>query len=159
MPSPSDPLRLKVRDRFLTVLGAITAGADYFYTPSIVTKSFVEFAETGEDVRYVVYTDTGPSETSISGHEQYDEVFYVMVGGRIFDYNDPVSKLEKCLQVVRKAINDDATTASSGSLLQLASEGVVNVRIDSAPIIEHQMALEGYLFFFQPFLVRLQWDF
>jgi len=158
MAPSSSPLRLQVRDRVIVVLQAITAGSTYWTTPSLVSKSFIEWAEEPGNVKYVVYTDVGPGGWDLTGHKMYDEIFHVIVGGAVYDSSDPVSVMEKCIEDVRLSIVKDATAGGAGSLLAMSSTGVVQVRPDGPPVIDAQLAVEGKMFFFQPFLVHTTWS-
>lgn len=148
---PADPKRLQIIDRFVTVLKAITAGADYFYTPYQVEKKALIQPEVSGTPCYLVLPDSGGA-IEVSGQELYDEHFYVAVTGIVQDYDDIATKLERAIRDVRKAINEDSTSETSGTLGTLA----VQVRIDEPPEIDY---FENFGFFNQRFRVVISGDF
>jgi len=128
--APSEPLRLTVLKRFETVLNAITAGDNYFYTPHKVDKHPISYELAKYGPLYQVFSgdEAGPVDQVGVGHRVQDETFYVRVQGIVYDRTDLTTKLEKCLADVRKAVNDDAVSAASGSLGALT----VQVRMDES---------------------------
>lgn len=119
---PSNPERLKVINRFVTVLSAITAGDTYFFTPYDVEK----FRRVRDQVNlpegkphYEVVSDVGDSE--LAATELSDETMVISVFGMIEHSTDLVGAVEKCREDVINAINaDSAPGAGSGSLSELA---------------------------------------
>ena len=54
--APSNPLRLQIADRFKTVLAAIEAGDNYFYTPHKVEKFPLDYELAKYGNLYQVFT-------------------------------------------------------------------------------------------------------
>ncbi len=133
MTTPSaESLRLQVINRICTVLGAITAGADYWYKPAAaIQKRWLDIdACTAFPVYMVLPVPGGPIECV--GPDRYDEAMEVIVKGYVKDAADPVTRLERCLRDVRKAINDDVRNGVAGSLGTLVS----NFEFPASPEIE-----------------------
>jgi len=144
MAPATNPKRLQVIDRIVTVLKAIVTGDNYFYTPYDVTKRFVHWAEAKGFPLYMVHSASGGTIV-YAGEQQYDESFYVSVKGIVQDQNDTISKLEKAIRDIRKAINDDSESTAAGSLGTLC----VQVRIDEPPETDNgYLQLEGGFGFF-----------
>jgi hypothetical protein len=126
MMMPEDGKRLKVIDRIVTVIRQIKAGSDFFYTPYAVVRRWLEPEECKGFPTYGVFTDSGGRTElqAITGTPNlFDEIFYINIKGYVRDTEDTVSKLERALRDVRKAINEDAEdTATTGSLGQLCDE-------------------------------------
>ena len=82
----------------------------------------------------------------------YDETFHIAINGVVYDAEDPVSKVEKAIRDIRKAINDDSVDFSAGTLGSLC----VQVRIDKPPEIEY---FENFAFFEQLFRNHISGNF
>lgn len=128
----TDPKRLQIINRIVTVLGAIAAGANYHYTPRQVAKGFVSEPR-GFPVYEVV---TGPGG-DIRDHSDFqaEETFTVSVLGTVQDAQDVATKLERALKDVRRAISRDLRPeAGAGSLRTLADwagfDGQADVNYD-----------------------------
>ena len=141
----ADPKRLQVRDRFITVLSAIIAGETYFYTPELVTKSFVEYAKGPGKIRLTAYTDEGGEIVNHSG--AVDETFYIAVEGYVENQSDPVAMAEKVIQDIRVAIDADAKTFNASNLGGLCLQVVMDESVD----VVNEMAVEGIILFRQRF--------
>lgn len=125
---PADRLIDKVRERFIAVLSAITAGSDYYYTPYAIRRRFTlpeEFDGTTDKPVYSVFLSGGGS-SGFAGHEIYKHTFYMIVQGIIKDAIDPGKKVIRAIGDVQKAINNDSKSGASGSLHDIC----VQVRID-----------------------------
>jgi len=155
MAQPNDPISLKVLNRIVTVLRAITAGANYFYTPYQVSKRFVHWGEADGFPVYMVFRDSG-GRIETSGTDLYDEDMTITIKGIIQDEEDTVTKMERAIRDVRKAINDDAKSGAAGSLGVLA----VETRIEEAPETDNgYLSLEGYGYFDQKIRVKTCGDY
>lgn len=118
---PTDPKRLQVLDRMIAVLKAVTAGANFFFTPAEVVKgSILLGVEAKAYPTYMVHAGTGGEDIDHFVDQQYQEIFYPEVEGIVFDVNDIVTMIEKCVRDVRKAIDDDAASGAVGSLGQIS---------------------------------------
>ena len=153
---PSDPLRLQVADRFVTVLTTIEAGDNYFYTPHKVAKIPLDYEKAKYGNLYQVFT--GEDAGSIADyyqHEVYDETFYISVIGIVHDRADLVSKVEKAVRDVRYAIDQDSKSGAAGSLGVLT----VQVRIDESPMMEYfSEERDSFAQFDQKFRVHITGD-
>ena len=130
--APTASKRLQVIDRVVVVLGAIVAGANYFYTPAQVTKGFVA-VPTGYPVYEVLSASGGEIELHLD--QQNTEAFYIVIVGKVQGSTDCVTLIENALRDVRKAINDDfKPAAGAGSLGTLATD----MRIDTPPDIAYE---------------------
>lgn len=118
--APSEPLRLTILKRFETVLAAITAGDDYFFTPHIVSKHPIEYELAKFGVLYQIFSgdEAGPVDYTV-GHVTRDETFYVNVQGIVHDRADLTTKLERALVDIRKALDTDSISSTAGTLGQL----------------------------------------
>ena len=153
---PTDPLRLQVADRFEAVLAAIEAGDDYFYTPHRVAKIPLSHEDAKEGNLYMVLTGEDVGSIEVTGRENFDETFYISVIGIVFDRKDLVSKVEKAIRDIRKAIDVDAKDATSGTLGTLT----VQVRIDESPAISYYSEdRDDFAHFDQLFRVQITGDF
>jgi len=151
MSSPATPNRLTVINRIVTVLSAITAGANYNYTPSAVNKRFTHWRECVGFPTYSVHL-MDSEKPEYDGDELYAETFYVSVKGIVSDTTDTVSALAKALTDIQKAINDDTKPgAGAGTLSTLA----VQVRIGEWETDDGYLSLEGFGFFDQKIMVQL----
>ncbi len=140
---PNDPIRLQVIDRIVQILKSIQEGDDYFYSPRAVTKGFI--ANPQAYPVYEVLSDSG-GEIVYAGREEYDETFYVRINGTVQDTGDVVTKLERALRDVRKAINDDSVSTASGTLGGMST--VVQVRIDDPAEIDYGLEASNFFGFF-----------
>jgi len=153
----TDPLRLQVADRFETVLNAIVAGDDYFYTPHKVAKIPLSYELAKYGNLYEVFTGEDVGSIEITGRENYDETFYVSVVGTVFDRADLVTKVEKAIRDIRRAIDVDAKSPAAGSL---GASMTVQVRIDESPAISYfSEDKDSFAQFDQKFRVQITGDF
>jgi len=155
MPVPTTPLRLQVIDRIVAVLQGITTGATYFYTPGEVAKRFIHWGEAKAFPTYMVFTAPGGT-VELSGaagdDSEYTEDFYVSIKGIVKDNLDTVTRLERCIADIRKAIDADSRSGVAGSLGALA----VETRIETAPETDDgYLSLEGFGFFDQKVRVSI----
>ena len=161
MPSPANPKRLQVVDRVVVVLSAITAGANYFYTPCLpVRKRFVHWAEASglnpDNPFYMVFSATGGKVELGGAPDLYDEDFYISIKGYVKDHVDTETKKERAIRDIRKAINDDSKSGVAGSLGTLCIE----VAIEEPPETDNgYLSLEGFGFFDQRIRIRIDGDF
>lgn len=118
--APSEPLRLTILKRFETVLKAIVAGDDFFFTPHKVSKHPIEYELAKYGPLYQVYSgdEAGPVDYTV-GHLTRDETFYVNIQGIVHDRADLTTKLERALCDIRKALDEDAISSTAGTLGQL----------------------------------------
>jgi hypothetical protein len=156
MAAPADPLRLQVVDRVVAVLSQIRAGDNYFYTPRQVSKRFVHWNEAKAFPCYSVSTASGGKIELEGAPHTYDEDFYISVKGIVQDQADTVTKLERCIRDVRKAIDADSSSGAAGSLSVLAA----NYWIDEPPETDDgYLVLEGFGFFDQRIRFRVSGTF
>jgi hypothetical protein len=147
--------RLQVINRIVSVLQGILAGSDFWYTPGEVAKRFKHWSECTKFPTYMVFSSSG-GEIAYAGEMQYDETFYVSVKGIVQDNLDTVTKLERSIRDIRKAINDDSISPNAGTLGALA----VQVRIDEPPETDDgYLSLEGFGFFDQKIRCVISGDF
>jgi len=130
--APADPKRLKVADRFVTILKNITADDNYFFTPIEVVKHYV-FPEGAACIQnkpiYSVYPEGSEGSVKVETGGIYDEIYPLVVHGIVENPVDTVGDLEKAVRDVRKAIQADSRDESSGALGDLC----INVSITSPP--------------------------
>lgn len=133
MPTPStNPKRLQVIDRIVTVLKTVAAGSTYWYIPFAVLKRSITLEELRGYPTYVVLPADGGTYEFLQDQE-FDEEFYVTVTGIVRDMADIDTYLEKCISDVRRAVNTDSINTASGSLGTLAND----VWIDSPPMFDY----------------------
>ena len=158
MAVPTDPLTQQVIDRIITVLALIETGADYFYTPAAVIKRFVHWREakfTPDKPLYMVFRDSG-GEINYIGENLYCEDWVVNVKGYVQDKTDTVTKMERAIRDIRKAINDDSKSEGDGTLGAITAA----VTIEEPPETDNgYLSLEGMGFFDQRIRIRTDGDF
>lgn len=155
---PVDPLSLKVIDRVVVVLKAITAGSDFFFTPYDVIKKFVHWEEANVKAGkplYMVFRDSG-GMIEFAGTDLYDEHFYLNVKGYVKDNSDTVTPLERAIRDIRKAINDDSKSAAAGSLGAL---GIQTIFEEPPETDNGYLSVEGFGFFDQRVKIITSGDF
>ena len=143
------PLRLQVIDRIVAVLKGIVAGAVYFYTPGGVEKRFVHWTEAKNFPTYMVFTGSGGTvglSGAAGGDSEYTEDFFVSVKGIVKDSEDTVTRLERCIADVRKAIDLDSQSGEPGTLGAIAVQTTFE---DSPDTDDGYLSLEGFGFFDQ----------
>jgi hypothetical protein len=155
MTTPAIPLRLQVINRIVEVLGGIVTGPVYFYTSGVVVKRFVHWSECKAFPTYMVFTAPGGT-VELSGaagdDSEYTEDFYVSVKGIVKDNVDTVTRMERCIADIRKAIDADSRSGVAGSLGVLA----VQARIEDSPETDDgYLSLEGFGFFDQKIRVSI----
>jgi hypothetical protein len=155
MTTPTVPLRLQIIDRIVDVIKGIVSGATYFYTPGAVEKRFVHWTEAKSFPTYMVFSGSGGT-VELSGaagdDSEYTEDFFVSVKGIVKDSVDTVTKLERCIADIRKAIDADSRSGVAGTLGALA----VQTRIEDAPETDDgYLSLEGFGFFDQKVRVSI----
>jgi hypothetical protein len=155
MTAPAAPLRLQVIDRIVEVLKGIVSGDTFFYTPGSVNKRFTHWAECKSFPTYSVSAASGGTVV-LSGaagdDSEYTEDFFVSVKGVVKDSVDTVTKVERCLADVRKAIDADSRSGVAGTLGVLA----VETRIEESPETDDgYLSLEGFGFFDQKVRVSI----
>lgn len=158
MAIPTSPLTQQVIERIIAVLAEITTGANYFYTPAAVMKRFVHWREASfspDNPLYMVFRDSG-GEISCIGENLYCEDWFVNVKGYVQDNADTVTKMERAIRDIRKAINDDSKSEAAGSLGAIAAA----VTIEEPPSTDNgYLSLEGKGFFDQRIRVRTDGEF
>lgn len=156
--APTNPLTQQIIERVVTVLAAITTGSNYFYTPADVIKRYVHWREAGlspDNPLYMVFRDSGGVITYI-GENNYCADYFINVKGYVQDNSDTVTKLERAIRDVCKAINDDSKGESAGTLGALAAA----VTIEEPPETDNgYLSLEGIGFFDQRIRVRIDGEF
>jgi len=152
---PATPLRLQIIDRIIAVLQAIVTGETYFYTPGEVAKRFIHWTECKAFPTYMVFTAPGGT-VELSGaagdDSEYTEDFFVSIKGIVKDSVDTVTRMERCIADIRKAIDADSRSGAAGTLGVLA----VQVRIEDSPETDDgYLSLEGFGFFDQKIRVSI----
>ena len=154
----TNPLTQQIIERIITVLEAITTGDDFFYTPAAVAKRFVHWREasfTADKPYYMVFRDSGGVINYI-GENLYCEDYFINIKGYIKDNNDTVTRLERAIRDIKKAINDDSASETAGTLGALAAA----VTIEEPPETDNgYLSLEGIGFFDQRIRIRIDGDF
>lgn len=153
---PTDPLRLQVADRFVTVLNAIEAGDDYFYKPHKVAKIPIDYENAKNGPLYMIFTGEEPGTIEFAGTDLYDESFFITVQGIVHDRTDLVSKVEKAIRDVRRAINEDSKSGVSSTLGTLADE---TISTESPEIAYFSAERDDFALFEQKFRVLISGDF
>jgi len=156
--APTNPLALQIIDRIIAVLKGITAGDDFFFTPYDVAKKFIHWEEavlTPTKPHYMVFRDSGGS-IEFAGTDLYDEHWYINIKGYVKDNSDTVTKLEKAIRDIRKAINDDSKSAVAGSLGAL---GVQTIFEEPPSTDNGYLSSEGFGFFEQRVKIITSGDF
>lgn len=157
MAPSTNPLRLQVIDRFVTVLAAVVTGSSYFFTPGKVAKRFMHLDEISAFPCYMVTAGDKGQQIELTGApDEYTEWFSVSVKGVIKDSEDTVTTCEQALRDVRKAINEDSKSGAAGSLGVLTDEVLA---VEGPDMDDGMLSLQGYGFFDQRFRVRIHGDF
>jgi len=146
MGSPTIPTELAIRDRIVTVLSSITAGADYWYTPAKVMKRFVHWREyQGAFPVYMVTVGSGGTR-EFNSRNNVDETFYLSIKGFVKDDTDTTGRILRCWQDIRVAL---AREMESPLPAALPSLGAFLLSIPEPPETDDgYMAIEGGLGFF-----------
>ena len=156
--APTNPLTQQIIERVITVLEAITAGDNFFFTPFEVIKRYVHWREarlTPTKPLYMVFRDSGGVITNI-GENRYEDDYFINIKGYVQDPSDTVTKLERAIRDVCKAINDDSASEAAGSLGALAAA----VTIEEPPETDNgYLSLEGFGFFDQRIRIRIDGNF
>jgi hypothetical protein len=158
MPTPATPLRLQVIERICTVLQAIIAGANYWYTPDsgAVIKRMMVLEQVVHFPTYMVFSGAAEGKIELSGaagdDSEYTEDFVVTIKGIVKDSLDTVTPLERCLADVRKAVDADSRSKIAGTLGALC----VQCRIeDSAWTDDGEFSIWGFGAFSQKVLISI----
>lgn len=115
--APTDPKRLQVLDRFVTVLRAIVAGDLYFFKPAEVVKGSILLGiEAKGYPTYMVNAGSPGEDIEHFVDQQFEETFYPEVEGIAYSDKDIVGMIEKCIRDVRVAIETDAASGQPGTL-------------------------------------------
>lgn len=154
----TDPLTQQIIERVITVLAAITTGPSFFYTPTDVIKRYVHWREanfTADKPLYMVFRDSGGTITQI-GENLYCADYYINVKGYVTHPSDTVTRLERAIRDICKAINDDSASEAAGSLGDLGAA----VTIEEPPETDNgYLSLVGIGFFDQRIRIRIDGDF
>lgn len=155
MTTPAIPLRLQVINRIVEVLEGIVTGPVYFYTSGEVARRFIHWSECKAFPTYMVFTAPGGT-VELSGAagdaSEYTEDFFISVKGIVKDNEDTVTRLERCIADVRKAIDADSRSGVAGTLGALT----VQTRIEDSPETDDgYLSLEGFGFFDQKIRVSI----
>jgi len=121
---PAKSKKLLALERVVAVLQAITAGDDYWYTPAGVRMRAIAFEKEVGDPWYAVFVESAPRMQLDGPSNLWTEDMIVTVSGFVRDNVDTVSKMLKCIQDIRRAIETDATSGLPGSLSQIAEETI-----------------------------------
>jgi len=156
--APSDPLTQQIIERIIAVLKAITTGDNFFYTPAAVAKRFVHWREasfSADKPYYMVFRDSGGTIEYI-GENNYCADYFINIKGYVQDNNDTVTRLERAIRDICKAINDDSKGEAAGTLGALAAA----VTIEEPPETDNgYLSLEGIGFFDQRIRIRIDGEF
>jgi len=156
--SPTAPLSLRIIERIITVLKAIVAGDDYFYTPYAVEKKFVHWEEASvkaDKPLYMVFRDSG-GRTEFAGTDLYDEHWFINIKGYVKHNSDTVTPLERAIRDIQKAINDDSKSGAAGSLGALG----VQTTFEEPPTTDNgYLSSQGFGYFEQRVKVISTGDF
>lgn len=120
MTTPAIPIESQIFDRVVTVLGAITAGATYWYTPGAVHRKILAADEvkSGFPV-YMVGLGTGGPRL-FDSYKQAKSTFTIIIRGWVQDEEDTATKLINCIRDVALAIQTDNESGVAGALGALA---------------------------------------
>ncbi len=156
--APTNPLSQQCIDRIVTVLAAITAGDNYFYTPFDVIKEYMIWREaklTADKPLYMVARASGGVITYI-GENLYELEFMISVQGYVQDPSDAVTRLCRAIRDIQKAINDDSKSETAGTLGALAAA----VTMEESPETDNgYFSPEDVGWFDQRIRVRIDGDF
>ena len=157
MPTPStNPLRLQVIDRIVTVLAAITTGSSYWYTPKKVSKGLLNDNQIpGYPCYMVTDGEKGGPIKPVGLPYHHDEIFNVSIHSIIKSSSDTVSMNIKALADVRKAIHADSISGAAGSLGVIA----VSVWFVEGPDMDDGVLLKNYGYFVQNVQVTINGEF
>lgn len=147
----AEPLRQQVVDRIVTVLGAITAGADFWAKPLVLRRA-IDPKEAASFPVYGVFTGDGQDPEESEGEVR--EVFEVVVKGIVQSTADTVRAQERAIADIRKAIDRDSRLGTAGTLGALT----VSVRLGKSATDEGDNIREGLGYFAQWIKVRIFGD-
>jgi hypothetical protein len=153
--TPESSIRLKVRERIITVLEAITTGTDYWKAPYKVERRFIGWMEAKGFPTYMVFTGAGGGTNLAGAPDEYDEEFNIEIKGIVQD-EDPTTEIEHCVQDIRKAINEDSKSGIAGSLGVLADQSVQVAGIETD---KGYLSVEGFGYFEFPVRVTIHGDY
>lgn len=107
MPSPSEPRTEQLIDAIVARLGAITAGATYWYTPGEVARDWKNYSEiTGFPFYGVIDGEQHGDELT---NMEIQETFTVIIVGWIKDTTDRRQAVRRAIADVMKAVHSDDT--------------------------------------------------
>lgn len=139
MPTPASlPLRVQAIDRVATVLGAITAGSDYWYTPGRIAKLYIPNEEIDCEVTYMIFAGIGEGTIEFAGagggvDSLYMEDVFITIQGVVRSDSDTATMVGKCIRDIRKAIDADSCSGVAGTLGAM----FVETRMEKAPITDN----------------------
>ncbi len=121
MSIPTDPKKVTIHARAVTVLEGIFQGDDYFYTPGNVQGKATLWKKRMADYELaVIFAGAEEAPTHHSGH-RLEETFTLVIGGAIRDHDGETQKaLARALRDIRKAVFADMDAGTTGSLGALA---------------------------------------
>ncbi len=152
---PTEPLIQKIRDRIITVLKAITAGDDYFYTPFKVEEKFISHEQLKGDPTYFVFIGDAEPPEFAGVPDDYDQTFFVLVGGWVKDMSDPTKKAIRAMRDVTRAIDEDSKSASANTLGTMAHQVIP----DSWDTTKGNFSILGFEWFERRFKVLVSGTF
>jgi len=139
MPTPSaEPLRVQVINRIAAKLAAITAGADYWYTPARVEKRYIPTEEIHESPIYMVFAGTGEGQVTPAAYAgadtRYWEDVLVTIQGVVKSDTDTATIVGRCIRDIRKALDADThDKLTAGTLGYMGVEAL----FERAPITDN----------------------
>lgn len=158
MAPSTSPLSQQVIERIVTVLAAIRTGSSFYYTAFDVIKRYVHWQEatlTESKPLYMVFRDSGGAINYL-GENNYEEDWNVNIKGYVRHASDTVTRLERAIRDVQKAINDDSKGEDAGSLGAITAA----VTIEEPPETDNgYLSLVGFGFFDQRIRVRTDGEF
>ena len=106
---PSNPIELQILDQILTELRVIVAGSDYFFTPQIVEKGYIDPDNCqAYPALFVNLGGSQPRPDEVKSRRRATHL-QVAIDGHINNEIDPHSDTIKLLADVKKAVFIDVT--------------------------------------------------
>ena len=144
--TPPVPRELAIRNRIVTVLSAIAAGATYWTTPARVMTRWVHWREyQGDYPLFMVALGSG-GQRDFNSCDNIDETFAISIKGFVRDNEDTSARILECWQDIRVALAVEMGSSNPDALPAL---GVIQLSIKEPPDTDDgYLAMENGLGFF-----------
>jgi hypothetical protein len=149
---PTKGKKLQALERVVAVLNAIQAGADYWFKPYAVNMRFTHWSECTGFPTYSVHINGSPRMTICGPSNLWDEDMTISIKGIVQDNYDTTTKILKCIQDIRRAVDADSMSGVAGTLGTLAVECVPDEGFETD---DGYLSMEGFGFFDQKYRIKV----